>query len=737
MVPPGSRYDGHRTAAGYPITYRRRRFGETDEVVIKAVKIAEADGKPSTPGSNVLPLSAKIKPTPSVPPAPSNLPAGYDFCVQENGMFIRARDPNHKLHGKHVLGSCYDDDETGMRMCSFDVGGDVSATVPACVDPANFQPAPVPQGCCVDLETSTLVCEGDEYHGLIVEIVNEDEIDGMKIASVEHPDLPGGGARMPICVPMDKPKRPPVERPPADRVPSDCCIDEESLAIVCADPTHSQHGRSVKDIFKGCVDKIDGRYCRLKVGDRMVELPVCHVPPPPPPDIDEVPEAPVLCCYDVESGTLVCPKTMYHGLKVDAVTMTELPDGTQIASVEHPSLPGGGLRAPMCAPIRRPAPEPRPRPYEPEPTPEPEPCLARPDPYCTEHEHCGVVEADAQGYGVGYRGISPLPGMRGAGQEGHRFGSGYANVQDRGYGVGHRGSSPIPGMRGAGQGVRFGTDHAVELADSRGYGVGYRGQSPLPGMRGAGQGMDGHRFSGFSGRPGELPDDHGDWKNYGPLASARDGWKPPMTSLQQGGICSVPWGNLGIENPANISGDTAGYNTRLWQNQPHDHIMALEELGYEGSEEEMLFGFQSDWNRISQAIANNEGMKELDWTRLIYGNLTADGRIGPNTLNGLEIALVNQKNGLVWAHLVQMAHHPVKQEYGGRRFARTTKARIRRKKKMRPRAPGCWVSGKYVVPCPDSAGSVSAAPGNVRKPGCWVNGKYVVPCPDSKSSSKR
>jgi hypothetical protein len=727
--------------SGYPIPYVAKRFGVTPEPEIKAVKIAQANGKPSIVGSSILPLTAKVKPTSSIPAAPPGLPPEYDFCVQENGMILRARDVTHKLHGKSVLGSCFDDEETGLRMCSFDVGGDVSETVPACIEKAGIsEPTPVPPACCFDIETSTLVCEGSPLHGLIVEMVAEDEVNGIKIASVEHPDLPGGGARMPICEPMDRPKVwdiPPPKRPPADEIPSDCCIDEETLSIVCADPTDPEHGKSVEDIFEDCVDKLEGRVCRIRVGSTLVELPACHAPPPPPPGVDDAPEIPCLCCFDTDTSTLLCEGTVFHGLKVDVVAIADMPDGTQVASVEHPSLPGGGIRAPMCSAIPLPEPTPEPRP-EPVPMPEPyedygagepqpppvteEECIPSsiPHDFDTQHGHREIIDADSRGYGVGYRGQSSLPGMRGAGQGGGlRFGtdSEIQRAESRGYGVGHRGQSDLPGMRGAGQGegMRFGTDHEIQLAESRGYGVGYRGQSDLPGMRGAGQGEGmrfgsgyanvqdrgygvgyrGHsrypgmrgagqsdglrRFAGFSGRPGDLEPCHGEWINQGPFKSRRDGWKPEMASLQQGGICCVPWGEVGIKNPPNISGDSAGYNTRLWQYQPSDHMMALDELGYRGTEEEMVLNFQADWNWVSQSMATIGEMKDLDWARLVIGNLISDGRVGPHTLNAIEIALVNQKKGLAWPQLVSMTRRSDSSECPpGRRFARTRKRRMKK-----------------------------------------------------------
>jgi hypothetical protein len=43
------------------------------------------------------------------------------------------------------------------------------------------------------------------------------------------------------------------------------------------------------------------------------------------------------------------------------------------------------------------------------------------------------------------------------------------------------------------------------------------------------------------------------------------------------------------------------------------------------------------------------------------------------------------------------------------------------------RAPqGCWMKGKYVVPCPKPQVVMNAPQG------CWVKGKYIIPCPKTQ-----
>lgn len=117
------------------------------------------------------------------------------------------------------------------------------------------------------------------------------------------------------------------------------------------------------------------------------------------------------------------------------------------------------------------------------------------------------------------------------------------------------------------------------------------------------------------------------------------------------------WGRLGMEDPANPSGEQAGFNTDMWrgyENVAH----ALRFLGYQGSDgHAMIRQFQSDWNRVSQRVAINPRFKAIKFKRVPRGNLVSDGDPGPKTLNALEVAILNQ-DIISWGGLVMAASDP-------------------------------------------------------------------------------
>lgn len=367
---------------------------------------------------------------PTIPGAPSGLPKEFDMCVQENGMFIRHRDVNNKLHGAHVSASCWNDRETGMRMCRIDVGGDAELIVPTCID-EEVEKEPLPQICCVNIETSTLICPGSSYDGLVVKIVHDFKNEGVEIVSVEHPDLPGGGARLPVCENLE----PDLEESP-------CCIYEKTGQLKCPESSvlAMYNGRLIPSRYYECKNRPDGsRVCIFKCGilgnpsneterflqhicqvSGRIEFPVCEtplslspvpqgpeepkvpetripkpkqlspvpVPRPKPKQLSPVPvpkkpervPVPQLCCLNPETSSLVCEGTPYDGLVVQVVHRTTLSDGTEIASVQHPSIPGGGARVPVCSgipPQRRPHPKLPPTHKEPPTRKEPPPPIVK------------------------------------------------------------------------------------------------------------------------------------------------------------------------------------------------------------------------------------------------------------------------------------------------------------------------------------------------------------------------
>ena len=167
------------------------------------------------------------------------------------------------------------------------------------------------------------------------------------------------------------------------------------------------------------------------------------------------------------------------------------------------------------------------------------------------------------------------------------------------------------------------------------------------------------RYGGFSGRPGNLPPAGNEAQSEGGFSRNSKGWLPEMGSLQQGRMTGpVPWGRLGMDDPTNITGNPAGYNTEMWQG--YENVAdALRFLDYKGTDGyAMIHRFQVDWNRISQRIAVDPRFKRFDWRHVPTGNLAADRELGPRTLNALEIAIKNQPS-IPWQSLVMAAKDPL------------------------------------------------------------------------------
>lgn len=663
-----------------------------------------------------LPEDFRLK-APTVPKAPDGLPPEFEFCVQENGMFIRHRDVNHRLHGAHISGTCMDDEETGLRMCRVDVGGDAEIWVPACVDPG-VEKEPVPDICCVDTSTATLVCPGSSYDGLVVEVLEETEQEhgGVVIISVQHPDLPGGGARVPVCTSME----PEEEEPP-------CCINERTGQLVCPErsPLFPYDGIEIPKQYLEC-KTVDGRrICKVKcgkVGEPKSDVegflqhickttghttfPTCDVPgdrpkipvprePKKPPKKVPVPQ---LCCYNPHTGSLVCEGTPYDGLVVKVVTQTTLPNGKEIVSVSHPSLPGGGARVPLCPgtpPQRRPVPKPKRPPVVKIPEPEFEPPKRRPPPPAKEPtprprlpvpsflpDHCcfdmatgRIVCEDTEYNGLAARVLSI----------GHiQDGVGMVLLEHSKF-VGGRASIPIcPGScyEPPAHHCDVSACDVCNPPKQRRYGANcnapedpcYTAECDVCNRRYGATGCNAPedpcytadcdictRRYGISLDPNEvaLQSERSRWiqsRNQGFSRNSK-GWKPDIRTLHQARIPPSPWGALGFQNPPNISGDEHGFNTTLFRTWK-DVDSVLQELGYPGREDAFEFSgtlrqFQAHYNQVSQAVALNAD--DTPWVRVPKGNLVADGFAGPITLNALEIALVNQRGGVSWEHAVLSA----------------------------------------------------------------------------------
>lgn len=410
---------GRRFAAAAPATPTMKLTAATP-VKIKPMKLlSAAEVEPKAPGSKPLPLTAKLKPTPSVPAAPEGLPSEFEFCVQQSDdgtRFLRYRDPKHRNHGMDVTESseCFVD-ANGSTWCHSD-----SWKAPVCEQP-EADKEPLPRGCCFDIETSTLVCPGSAYDGLVVTFIegSEHEIGGVAHVSVKHPDLPGGGARPAVCVDVVPPQVGtvdiPTDRPRPEDVEPECCVEISSSTLqqckdpslngtpveifgapgpkgilvhipshnwkgylpVCAQiatfdptppPTHERPDEPEccvdlnTSTLQNCLDpSLNGTPVNIKgapgpqgvlVGVPSLNwkgyLPVCATLVPediPPPET-----VPDICCYDPATSSLVCEGTAFHGLVVELVTMGKLADGTEIASVQHEQLPGGGMRLIICTP---------------------------------------------------------------------------------------------------------------------------------------------------------------------------------------------------------------------------------------------------------------------------------------------------------------------------------------------------------------------------------------------------
>jgi len=362
-----------------------RRYG-ANESMIRPMRLVAVGPDGSAPPAK--PAIAKVgvvklKPSPSVPAAPGDLPSQYKFCIHkgEHGYFYRFRNAKTSLHGAEAEVIACEPDASGLVICTVKMpGSERPYKAPLC-EGTSADKEPVPVDCCVKVlgdESGQLVCPGSAYDLLAVKIVTFANVGGIQIASVSHPDIPGGGVRLPVCEPIDEA---PEERP--------CCIEEETGMIVCPEGINFPlAGKKIPLEYLVFADEADGsRVARLRCGDIMAidpsaraadptldamwsiceELggyifPVCTSRPPkrPPsrpktPPVIRVPETPPptkvpdICCYDPATGTLVCEGTKYHGLPVEVVTEAVV-GGKPIVSVASEKLPGGGARVPLCPP---------------------------------------------------------------------------------------------------------------------------------------------------------------------------------------------------------------------------------------------------------------------------------------------------------------------------------------------------------------------------------------------------
>lgn len=369
---------------GYPIVKNRRlpspfiykisRGYNSTKDIIRPMRLVDAGSKPKPGIASV--SSFRLKPSPSVPSAPSDLPSSFEFCIQkgEDGYFYRFRNPNTSLHGAEADVISCDPDDSGMIICTVVMpGSSETGRAPLCEEPGADK-EPVPSDCCVKIlgdGSGQVVCPGSAYDLLIVQIATFEQMGDIEIASILHPDLPGGGVRIPVCEPIEET---PEERP--------CCIEESTGLVICPEGIDFPlNGKKIPLDFLVFATETDGsRVGRLKCGDIMEIDPSARAADPAleamyhicdqlggyiflacekaPPIINEKipieipklpPKVPDICCFDPQTGSLVCEGTRFHNLKVEVVAEAVV-GGKPIVSVVSEDLPGGGARVPLCPP---------------------------------------------------------------------------------------------------------------------------------------------------------------------------------------------------------------------------------------------------------------------------------------------------------------------------------------------------------------------------------------------------
>lgn len=159
------------------------------------------------------------------------------------------------------------------------------------------------------------------------------------------------------------------------------------------------------------------------------------------------------------------------------------------------------------------------------------------------------------------------------------------------------------------------------------------------------------------GRPGLLPGNHGGWKNRSCYSQGSKNWKPDIMSLGDAHNCPGEKGPQSPPRPPNISADRGGYNTRTFRDEA-DVAHALQYLGYRSPDgSAMIRRFQRHWNLVISRIAMvPDRYREIQFVHIPQGNLRVDGKIGPNTLNAIEIAMINQRTApqLGWPNVIEL-----------------------------------------------------------------------------------
>lgn len=221
-----------------------------------------------------------------------------------------------------------------------------------------------------------------------------------------------------------------------------------------------------------------------------------------------------------------------------------------------------------------------------------------------------------------------------------------------------RGGSPTPGPRidtGLNYSPRPSLGHRPKSINYHppGPGIGFR-PGPAPAL----------------GRPGLLPGHHGGWKNESCYARSSKGWKPDILTLGGAHNCPGEKGPQSPTRPANVGRDLLGYNSHLFRSEL-DIAQSLQYLGYKSPDgDAMIRSFQRHWNLVVSRLAiYPDRYRDIQFPRYPQGNLQVDGDIGPNTLNAIEVAMINQRllRDLSWVNVVEMAL-TASNGYGGTRI---------------------------------------------------------------------
>jgi len=208
----------------------------------------------------------------------------------------------------------------------------------------------IPQDCCFDGVTSKVVCSSSmELNGQSATVTNEFQLDdGTRMAVVQLED--GSQLTIPLC-------RPTTQQPPVS-----CCVDEDTMRLVCDDPDHPWNGVDVS-LVSNCYDdpQTGTRMCFVDLGgDANVILPACSGPSyrTPPGGGYECPEGMELdaagnCAYKTPPPGGGCPE----GMQLDAMGNC-VPNYTP-PGYTPPSCPDGYVFDPMsnsCMPSYTPPP---------------------------------------------------------------------------------------------------------------------------------------------------------------------------------------------------------------------------------------------------------------------------------------------------------------------------------------------------------------------------------------------